>query len=226
MISRLRRNSGRIWLFGLFSRLFLAAVPIQAADTVEALLVELRAEAPSLDQQVLRSALEASECAEDRELADTSILTVIDYSLPSTEPRLWVLDLDKQKLLFKELVSHGVNTGENFATRFSNKVGSRQSSLGLFRTEGTYYGRNGFSLRLGRAGTRASTTRPWTAPSSCTGRGMSAKRSPPSMAGSVAAGGAQPSRKMSLPKSSRPSRMAACCSSTTRNSSGGHGPSS
>ena len=148
MISRLRRNSGRIWLFGLFSRLFLAAVPIQAADTVEALLVELQAEAPSLDQQVLRSALEASECAEDRELADTSILTVIDYSLPSTEPRLWVLDLDKQKLLFKELVSHGVNTGENFATRFSNKVGSRQSSLGLFRTEGTYYGRNGFSLRL------------------------------------------------------------------------------
>ncbi|NHZ73276.1 MAG: hypothetical protein GWP16_02255, partial [Nitrospirae bacterium] len=80
--------------------------------------------------------------------ADTSILTVIDYSLPSTEPRLWVLDLDSKQLLFRELVSHGVNTGENFATRFSNREGSRQSSLGLFRTAGTYYGRNGFSLRL------------------------------------------------------------------------------
>jgi len=112
------------------------------------LLAELRAEAPFLNQQVLRMALEAADCAEGRNLADTSILTLIDYSLPSTEPRLWVLDLDSKQLLFHELVSHGVNTGENFATRFSNRVGSRQSSLGLFRTEGTYYGRNGFSLRL------------------------------------------------------------------------------
>jgi hypothetical protein len=112
------------------------------------LLADLRTEAPLLNHQVLRMALEASDCAEDRDLADTSILTVIDYSLPSTEPRLWVLDLDSRQLLFHELVSHGVNTGENFATRFSNRVGSRQSSLGLFRTEGTYFGRNGFSLRL------------------------------------------------------------------------------
>lgn len=148
MISHLRRNSGRIWGIVLFSRLFLLAVPIQATDTVEALLVEFRAQAPSLDNQVLRMALEASDCAADRELAETSILTVIDYSLPSTEARLWVLDLDQKQLLFRELVSHGVNTGENFATHFSNKVGSRQSSLGLFRTEGTYFGRNGFSLRL------------------------------------------------------------------------------
>lgn len=148
MINRLRSKSGHMWLASLFSRLFLIAVPIQAADTVEALLVELRAEAPSLDNQVLQLALEASDCAEDRDLGDNSILTVIDYSLPSTEPRLWVLDLDSKQLLFHELVSHGVNTGENFATRFSNRVGSRQSSLGLFRTKGTYYGRNGFSLRL------------------------------------------------------------------------------
>jgi hypothetical protein len=133
---------------GFFSRLFLLAVPVQAADGGETLLAELRAEASSIDQRVLRMALEATDCAEDRDLGDNSILTVIDYSLPSTEPRLWVLDLDSKQLLFHELVSHGVNTGENFATRFSNRVGSRQSSLGLFRTEGTYYGRNGFSLRL------------------------------------------------------------------------------
>ena len=134
--------------------LFLATVllgPVgltAAADSIEPLLTELHAEAPALDPEVLQLALEASECAAERRLADTSILTVIDYSLPSTEPRLWVLDLDHRQLLFRELVSHGVNTGENLATRFSNRVGSRQSSLGLFRTEGTYYGRNGFSLRL------------------------------------------------------------------------------
>ena len=140
--NRLTRAVG--FLFGLL----LAVVPVDASDTMASLLAELRAETPLLNQQVLRLALEATDCAEGRELAETSILTVIDYSLPSTEPRLWVLDLDQKQLLFRELVSHGVNTGENLATRFSNRVGSRQSSLGLFRTEGTYYGRNGFSLRL------------------------------------------------------------------------------
>ena len=133
---------------GLIPLLLLVAIPLHAGESVDVLLAELRAKAPTIDSQVLELAVQASECAEDRQLGDNSILTVIDYSLPSTEPRLWVLDLDSKKLLFRELVSHGVNTGENFATRFSNRLGSRQSSLGLFRTEGTYYGRNGFSLRL------------------------------------------------------------------------------
>ena len=144
-----RRGNNRLTrAVGFLVGLLLAVVPVNASDTMASLLAELRAEAPLLNQQVLRLALEATDCAEGRELAETSILTVIDYSLPSTEPRLWVLDLDQKQLLFRELVSHGVNTGENLATRFSNRVGSRQSSLGLFRTEGTYYGRNGFSLRL------------------------------------------------------------------------------
>ena len=137
-----------MWMRGLIPLLFLVSIPLHAGESADALLSELRAEAPTIDSQVLELAIEASECAEDRQLGDNSILTVIDYSLPSTEPRLWVLDLDSKKLLFRELVSHGVNTGENFATRFSNRLGSRQSSLGLFRTEDTYYGRNGFSLRL------------------------------------------------------------------------------
>lgn len=144
-----RRSDNRLTrAVGLLFGLLLAVVPVDASDTIASLLADLQTEAPLLNQQVLRMALEAADCAEGRQLAETSILTVIDYSLPSTEPRLWVLDLSHKQLLFRELVSHGVNTGENFATRFSNRVGSRQSSLGLFRTEGTYYGRNGFSLRL------------------------------------------------------------------------------
>ena len=52
------------------------------------------------------------------------------------------------ELLFKELVAHGRNTGDNLATRFSNELDSRQTSLGLFVTDDTYVGSNGYSLRL------------------------------------------------------------------------------
>jgi hypothetical protein len=75
-------------------------------------------------------------------------LTVIDYSLPSTEPRLWVYDVETGRLLFKELVAHGRNTGENMATEFSDTPESRQTSIGLFVTGETYVGSNGYSLRM------------------------------------------------------------------------------
>ena len=75
-------------------------------------------------------------------------LTLIDYSLPSARPRLWVFDLRSGQLLFKELVAHGRNSGVAVATRFSDEMGSHQSSLGLFRTADTYVGQNGYSLRL------------------------------------------------------------------------------
>jgi hypothetical protein len=75
-------------------------------------------------------------------------LTLIDYSLPSTTRRLWVFDLHTGKLLFNELVAHGRNSGDNMATRFSDSMESKASSIGLFRTADTYIGHNGYSLRL------------------------------------------------------------------------------
>ena len=81
-------------------------------------------------------------------IEDLTTLTVIDYSRPSTEKRLWVFDLRTRELLFEELVAHGSGSGENIATSFSNESESHQSSLGLFRTEDTYVGKNGYSLRL------------------------------------------------------------------------------
>jgi hypothetical protein len=75
-------------------------------------------------------------------------LTLIDYSRPSIEPRLWVFDLQTGALLFKELVAHGKESGDNMATRFSDDMNSRESSLGLFVARETYVGDNGYSLRL------------------------------------------------------------------------------
>lgn len=82
------------------------------------------------------------------EVARPHLLTIIDYSLPSTAPRLWVLDRERRNVLFHRLVAHGQGSGENYATRFSNREGSLQSSLGLFLTEESYVGRNGYSMRL------------------------------------------------------------------------------
>ena len=81
-------------------------------------------------------------------VANTGLLTVIDYSLPSLEPRLWVLDLQNRAIVFRELVAHGRGSGENLATRFSNEHDSHMTSLGLFVTESSYAGSNGYSLRL------------------------------------------------------------------------------
>jgi hypothetical protein len=107
------------------------------------------ASSTSLDARVIRLALNAATCARDAgAVLNDQLLTVIDYSKPSTEPRLWVLDLVRARVLYEERVAHGQGSGDNYATRFSNLDGSHQTSLGLFRTADTYVGTNGYSLRL------------------------------------------------------------------------------
>lgn len=128
-----------------------AIVLIAALDARadEALVSTLLRQAPGLRPAVLRLALEATDSASNRGLVKRrEILTVIDYSLPSSEPRLFVFDLADRKLLFRELVAHGKNSGGDVANFFSNSSGSLASSLGLFVTEDTYNGNNGYSLRL------------------------------------------------------------------------------
>ncbi len=81
-------------------------------------------------------------------ISKKDIVTLIDYSKPSTEKRFYILDLKNKKLLLSSFVSHGKNSGENLATSFSNENGSHKSSLGFFTTENTYQGKNGYSLVL------------------------------------------------------------------------------
>jgi hypothetical protein len=120
-----------------------------AVDLLDATVERLASSAPEIQRDVLRLALTAREAATKDGLArKADLLTVIDYSLPSTAKRLWVFDVASGKVLFNELVAHGKNTGDNFARRFSNDDGSLQTSLGVFRTAGTYTGSNGYSLKL------------------------------------------------------------------------------
>ena len=135
----------RRWWPGLLGLFMLAGV----ARADEGLVARLAAAAPDADPHVLSLATRAADCARRQGLLDGfNHLAVIDYSLPSTRPRLWVFDVARGRLLFEELVAHGRNTGERLAERFSNVEGSKMSSLGLFRTAETYYGSNGYSLRL------------------------------------------------------------------------------
>jgi hypothetical protein len=119
------------------------------AQPSDSLLSALIKQAPGLRSGVLRLALDATVCAEERGLVKRrDLLTVIDYSLPSTQPRLFTFDLNAKKLLFRELVAHGKNSGGDRPSFFSNSPGSLATSLGLFVTADPYIGGNGYSLRL------------------------------------------------------------------------------
>jgi L,D-transpeptidase catalytic domain len=77
-----------------------------------------------------------------------NIVTIIDFSKPSTEKRFFVIDIENKRLLYECFVAHGKNSGDNFAESFSNQSESLKSSLGFFLTAETYSGDHGFSLRL------------------------------------------------------------------------------
>lgn len=104
--------------------------------------------ANNLNTDVLRLSLQAYVNARKRGLDQKKLLTVIDYSLPSTSKRLWVIDLTNGKTLFNTWVSHGKNSGGIQASSFSNKPGSLKSSIGVFVTDTPYIGGSGYSLRL------------------------------------------------------------------------------
>ncbi len=97
-------------------------------------------------KEVLQLAMEGWEKLEND--LKSPLLTVIDFSLPSTEKRLWVIDPAKGLILHHSVVAHGRNSGELLAKTFSNQPESFQSSLGFYKTAETYQGKHGYSLRL------------------------------------------------------------------------------
>ncbi len=150
----LRVSSLRVLLVAVV----LLSVPLAAAGTVPTVPVSSTpaiATTPavttrrSANTDVLELAFSAASCAvRAGSVQSPGTLTVIDYSKPSTEKRLRVYDMRTREVLYEELVAHGMGTGDNLASAFSNLPDSHKSSLGLFVTEGTYVGKNGYSLRL------------------------------------------------------------------------------
>lgn len=116
--------------------------------SVSNLYRKLHHAAPNLKQSALKSALHAYQIANAKHLVKKPMLTVIDYSLPSSKQRMWVFDLRKQQLLLNTFVAHGQNSGMNVPNHFSNRPSSKSSSLGTYITKDTYSGHNGVSLNL------------------------------------------------------------------------------
>lgn len=81
-------------------------------------------------------------------LVKNDIIMLVDFTKPSTEKRMWIIDLKNNKLLKNTLVAHGKNSGQNIASVFSNLPNSYMSSLGCYVTGDTYFGKHGLSLRL------------------------------------------------------------------------------
>lgn len=99
-----------------------------------------------LNQKVIRLALNAYRYASIHAKVSKPILTIVDYTQPSVKKRLYVIDLKNDQVLMNILVAHGRNTGNARSTRFSNELESKQSSVGVFITEGTYLGHHGRSM--------------------------------------------------------------------------------
>ncbi len=137
--------------FGPFSFLLnrTVQVPVNKKGWVDQEIKRVHTQAENLDLDVLKMSLVAYLSAQKKGLPTKQLLTIIDYSKPSSERRLWVIDLKNAKVLFNTWVSHGRNSGKIFATSFSNEKGSLKSSLGVFLTsKAPYNGSNGYSLRL------------------------------------------------------------------------------
>jgi hypothetical protein len=104
---------------------------------------------PALPLAAFRSSIEVySRLAKEGQIINDRVITIIDFTKPSYLERLFVIDLVGEKVLYKSLVAHGKNSGENYATSFSNNPDSHQSSLGYYLTGKPYIGRHGYSLLL------------------------------------------------------------------------------
>jgi hypothetical protein len=120
----------------------------KSAFDVNTEVQHLSRKAPELNRNVLKLALTAYKKAAVKNNVKKPVLTVIDYSMPSSKQRMWIFDLRHEKLLYNTYVAHGQNSGMTVPNHFSNQPSSKATSLGTYITRDTYIGSKGYSLNL------------------------------------------------------------------------------
>ncbi|WP_276481212.1 murein L,D-transpeptidase catalytic domain family protein [Paraflavitalea pollutisoli] len=108
----------------------------------------LHLETMGLSKSVFRLAVKGMEKLAKSGRLHSSVLSIVDFSQPSSSKRLYVIDLDNSELLYNTWVAHGMKSGKSMANVFSNKPSSNKSSLGFYITGEAYQGSNGYSLKL------------------------------------------------------------------------------
>ena len=98
--------------------------------------------------ETFTKAFEGYIALENQGKVKNNVLTIVDFSFSSTKERMWVIDMTNKKVILQTLVSHGMNSGTEYAKSFSNENESFKSSLGFFITGETYTGKHGISLKL------------------------------------------------------------------------------
>jgi len=116
------------------------------ADSIYSAMASTHQSLP--DKEVFKTALEGYQRIISDTRVTSPVITIIDFTRPSTEKRLWVIDIEQGVVLHHTLVAHGRNSGDIYATKFSNVNSSLQSSLGFYITGDTYMGKHGLSMKL------------------------------------------------------------------------------
>ena len=126
-----------------------ASVKKDNASTMEMLYDSLNLDELGLSEEAFDYAITGFEKLKNSgKIINDKVISIADFSKPSSKKRLFVIDLSNYKLLFNTYVAHGQNTGKEYAQAFSNRPESHQSSLGFYVTSGTYNGSNGYSMYL------------------------------------------------------------------------------
>lgn len=127
----------------------LSNFPSNTTASLASLYQQLSLDSLGLSNNAFMAAINGfQKLKNDGRLLQDDVITIIDFSLSSTQKRLFVIDFIRQKLLFNTYVAHGINSGKEFAENFSNIPSSLQSSLGFYETTHTYEGKHGYSLQL------------------------------------------------------------------------------
>lgn len=144
-------------ILSLLSAVFMSSNPVsvsdvatshQLAQSITVQMQHLSQKAPQLNKKALKLALLAYQNADKKGAVKKPVLTVIDYSMPSSKQRMWIFDLKKETLLYNTYVAHGTNSGMDVPHHFSNQSSSKETSLGTYVTQDTYMGSKGLSLNL------------------------------------------------------------------------------
>jgi hypothetical protein len=125
-----------------------ASVKTEIANPVKSLYTALGLAAKGLQWETFSKALNGFTKLNEQGFIKNPLLSIVDMSQPSSQKRLYIIDMVANKLLINTLVAHGRNSGETMASNFSNTPESLQSSLGFYVTGDTYEGNNGYSMRL------------------------------------------------------------------------------
>jgi len=133
----LGKNAGRNWNM------------ISLTGSSYALYHNLKLDSMGLSNEAFNMAIRGfNKLRQEGKFIDKQIVTIIDFSKPSTMKRMFIIDIEQSQVLFNTYVAHGLRSGSLMAERFSNRPSSNQSSLGFYETLSTYCGKHGYSLKL------------------------------------------------------------------------------